>query len=346
MNYLLYGANGYTAKLIIHESLKYGLKPILAGRNREKIEALAQEHRLESRIFDLDDPETISQYLEGVSVCLNAAGPFSKTALPLAKACINTQAHYLDITGEIAVFEDIKKLDGLARGQEVMLMSGTGFDVVPSDCLANYLKEKLPDATSLELAFASVGGAVSHGTASTMLEQLGHGGLVRKNGQIVKVPLMHKSKRVDFGEFSRNMAAIPWGDVSTAFTSTGIPNIIVYTAAPRKFVRWMRFQWLFNPILRLGIVKKLGQKWIDKNIYGPNDQQNQQGKSYLHGIISNDSQQHEAILTCPEGYLLTALASVDIVRRVLDGQYKIGYQTPATAYGWRLILEWGEIVGR
>ena len=127
MTYLLYGANGYTARLIIDESLKQGLKPILAGRNQEKIEALAKKYKLPSRIFDLGQASQIQQHLEGVSVCLNAAGPFSKTALPLAKACINKGVHYLDITGEIAVFEDIKKLDGLARGQDIMLMPGTGF---------------------------------------------------------------------------------------------------------------------------------------------------------------------------------------------------------------------------
>ena len=72
----------------------------------------------------------------------------------------------------------------------------------------------------------------------------------------------------------------------------------------------MKYQKLFNPILRISFVKKVGQKWIDKNIYGPDEQQNQSGRSYLHGIVSNGQQQKSAILTCAEGYLLTALASV------------------------------------
>ncbi|GJM35439.1 MAG: membrane protein [Saprospiraceae bacterium] len=339
MQYLLYGANGYTAQLIIKESLKQGLQPILAGRNSAKIEALGKEYELPYRIFDLDDPSNIEKQLQGINLCLNAAGPFSKTALPLAKACIATQTHYLDITGEVDVFEQVKALHSNAEKAGVMLMPGVGFDVIPSDCLANFLKEKMPDAQSLELAFTMVGGGISHGTASTMVSQLGERGLVRENGKLKKVGLAHKSKRINFGDFTRTMATIPWGDISTAYTSTQIPNIEVYTNMPKRVIQLMKFQGLFNPILRTGLVKKLGQKWVDKNLYGPNEQQNQKGKSYLYGKASNGSQSKSAILSCAEGYWLTALGSIHITKKVLQGDFKPGYQTPAMVYGWQLILE-------
>jgi short subunit dehydrogenase-like uncharacterized protein len=339
MKYLLYGANGYTGQLIIKESLERGLQPILAGRTQTKIEALATNYGLSYQVFDLSDSKRIEAQLEGVRLCLNAAGPFSRTAKPLAEACIRTQTHYLDITGEIEVFEQLKELDEQAKRQGLTVMPGAGFDVVPSDCLANYLKEQMPDAQSLELAFTSVGGGVSHGTAHTMLEGLGKGGLIRENGRLKAVKLGHKSKRIDFGDFSRTVATIPWGDISTAYTSTQIPNIAVYTGIPRKTLRLLKYQTLFNPILRSSLVKRLGQKWIDKNLHGPSEAQNQKGKSYLHGVVDNGHQSKSALLICAEGYLLTALCSVDIARKVLEEDFKVGYQTPAMAYGWRLILE-------
>jgi short subunit dehydrogenase-like uncharacterized protein len=339
MKYLLYGANGYTAHLIIKESLQKGLQPILAGRNQVAIETLAKEYALPYQVFDLSDPSQIEAQLGEVSLCLNAAGPFSKTAMPLAQACIKSQTHYLDITGEIDVFEQLKELHQSALAQGIMIMPGVGFDVVPSDCLANYLKEQMPAAQSLELAFTSVGGSVSHGTASTMLEGMGRGGLIREAGQLKEVNLAHKNKRIDFGDFSRTVATIPWGDISTAYTSTQIPNIAVYTAIPRKAIRLLKYQSLFNPILRSGLLQRLGQKWIDKNLYGPSESQNQTGKSYLHGNVSNDSDSKSAMLTCAEGYLLTALCSIHIAQKVLQQDFKPGYQTPAMAYGWQLILE-------
>lgn len=339
MTFLLYGANGYTAHLIIEESLKQGLQPILAGRNQTKVEAVANGWGLPHRVFSLADQGAVEAQLADVTVCLNAAGPFSQTALPLAKACLSSQTHYLDITGEIEVFEQIKALGSEAESKGLMLMPGVGFDVVPSDCLANYLKEKMPDADSLELAFTTEGGGISHGTASTMIEQLGNKGWVRKNGLLHPVPLGHKHKRIDFGGFSRTMATIPWGDISTAYTSTQIPNIEVYARMPRKVVKVMKYQGLYNPILRTKFVRKLAQKWVDKNIFGPNEQQNQTGKTHLYGKVSKGSDQKEAFLVCAEGYLLTAIASMNITQKILAKHFTPGYQTPAMAYGWKLILE-------
>ena len=171
--FLLYGANGYTGRLITELAAQYNLQPVLAGRNRQSIEALAAEHHLTSRIFNLDDAEVLKEALEDVAVVLHAAGPFKYTAWPMLEACLQTGTHYVDITGEIEVFEIAKKYDSAAHEAGIMILPGAGFDVVPTDCLALYLHNQLPDATALQLAFASTNGGVSHGTALTMLEGLG-----------------------------------------------------------------------------------------------------------------------------------------------------------------------------
>lgn len=339
MEYLLYGANGYTAQLIIKESLKQGLKPVLAGRNKDKIESLAKQYDLAYKVFSLEDESTIVNKLQDYSVCLNAAGPFSKTADALVQACLKSNTHYLDITGEIGVFEQVKSYDDKASIKGLMLMPGVGFDVVPSDCLANYLKEKLLDAYKLELSFTSLEGGLSHGTASTMMSELGNSSVARIDGKLEKVALAYKEKEVDFGNFSTTVAAIPWGDISTAYTSTQIPNIDVFTKIPKSALSILKLQSLFNPILRTSLVRKMGQSYIDRNIYGPSESKNKKGKSYLHGIVYNNTSSKSALLHCAEGYLLTALCSVNITKKVLNGQFTAGYQTPAMAYGWKLILE-------
>ena len=339
LEYLLYGANGYTAQLIIKESIKQGLKPVLAGRNEEKIKSLAKKYDLPFRVFSLEDDLKIEEELKAFSLCLNAAGPFSKTAEPIVKACIKSKTHYLDITGEIAVFEFVKNYDKEAKEKGIMIMPGVGFDVVPSDCLANYLNEKLPNADRLELAFTSLEGGLSHGTASTMVAELGSKSVTRKDGRLIEVDLAYKNKVVDFGKFSTNVAAIPWGDISTAYTSTKIPNIDVYTKIPDIAQRLLRLQRLYNPILRSPFVRRMGQKWVDNNLYGPSEEKNKKGRSFLHGIVFKQNSNISARLQCAEGYLLTALCSVNISKKVLANNLTSGYQTPAMAYGWKLILE-------
>ncbi|HEY1078348.1 MAG TPA: saccharopine dehydrogenase NADP-binding domain-containing protein, partial [Fontimonas sp.] len=155
MNWMVYGANGYTGELIAREAVKRGLKPILAGRRRESIEALARELGLKAKVFGLDDAVELARQLKGCSLVLHCAGPFSATAAPMMEACLAAGAHYLDITGEIGVFEHAQSLNSRASKARVVLCPGVGFDVIPTDCIAAALKQALPDATDLALGFDS-----------------------------------------------------------------------------------------------------------------------------------------------------------------------------------------------
>ena len=132
---LIYGATGYTGKLIAKTAVDRGARPILAGRNLEKVRAVAEPLGLAALAFDLRDPGRIDAAIKDVSVVLNVAGPFSATSRPMADACLRNHVHYLDITGEIDVFEALAARDAEAKSRGVMLLSGVGFDVVPSDCL-------------------------------------------------------------------------------------------------------------------------------------------------------------------------------------------------------------------
>jgi len=339
--FLLYGANGYTGELIAREAKAQGLAPVLAGRSEEKIRPLAEELGFEYRVFGLSEPEAIDAGLEGFSVVLHAAGPFIHTARPMMEACIREGVHYLDITGEIAVFEMAAALGPRAREAGIMLMPGAGFDVVPTDCMALYLKEQLPDATHLQLAFASLGSRFSQGTAATMAENMGEGGAVRENGKIRKAPLGHKAMMVPFtDEKSLFTMAIPWGDVSTAYYSTGIPNIETYTSVHPKTYRYVKLQRYFNWLLRTSFVRNFARRRIRKGPAGPSEAQREKARSYIWGRVSNSKgEARSARMQTAEGYTLTALSSLIITQRVLQGDAPAGFQTPAKAYGKDLILE-------
>jgi short subunit dehydrogenase-like uncharacterized protein len=339
--FLLYGANGFTAGLIIELAASYGLQPILAGRNEAKIKLLAQQHALQYRIADLADAGAVEAMLQGVTVVLHCAGPFSQTALPMQQACLRTGTHYLDITGEIAVFEQGAALHEEAVRQNIMLMSGVGFDVVPTDCMALYLKQNLPEATHLQLAFWTKGGKVSHGTAATAIENLGKGGMVREKGQLKTVRTAHKTLKVPFVTDKQILCmAIPWGDLSTAFYTTGIPNIETYMAAPPAIIRVAKLSNYMNWLIGSRWFRQLVKRQIDHRVTGPAEAERKAARAFVWGKVWNDKGDSEqACLRVPDGYSLTAAMALIIVRKVMKGNWQRGFQTPAGLYGPDLILE-------
>jgi short subunit dehydrogenase-like uncharacterized protein len=336
-NFLIYGANGYTGELVAREAVRRGLKPILAGRSQNKIEPLAKELNLIFRTFSLEDKKSLEYTLKEVDFVLHCAGPFSLTSQPMVEACLRLGKHYLDITAEIAVFEQMAQRDEAAKKAGIMIMPGVGFDVVPSDCLALHLKNRLPSATVLTLAFYGLG-KISHGTQATMLMNIGNGGAIRKNGEITRVPAAYKTREINFGEFSKTAVAIPWGDVSTAFYSTGIPNIEVYTVVPELNLKLLKLSRYIGWLLASKPVQNYLQKQIPSG--GANEEERTQGKTYLWGEVSDaDGNRVSTRMQAPEGYTLTVLTALNIAEKLLEGNFQKGFQTPAKAFGADLILE-------
>src|SRR4051794_17673182 len=159
--FLLYGAYGYTGQLIARFAAEHNLRPILAGRREEALKPLATQLNLPYKVIDLNDADALEATLQQVKVVIHCAGPFDLTARQMINACLKKGVHYLDINGDMDVFKELYSFDNAARNAQIMVMSGAGFDVVPTDCLALFLKKLLPDATHLKLAFATPGGGLS-----------------------------------------------------------------------------------------------------------------------------------------------------------------------------------------
>jgi len=303
---------------------------------RTQAEALG----LEWRSAPLDDATRLDAALRGAQVVLHCAGPFAQTWRAMSDACLRAGAHYLDITGEIAVFEGLAARDIEAKAAGVMLMPGTGFDVVPSDCLAAHLAGQLPDATHLTLAFQASGGA-SRGTSLTIIEGLGQPGAVRRNGSIVSVPQAWDSRAIDFGDGRpRETMTIGWGDVSTAYHSTGIPNIAVYTAVPTTVRLSAIASRYVGPVLRSALVRRMLRASVRGTIDGPDAATRAGTVSLLWGeATAANGATVTARLRAPNAYTLTAQTAALIATKVLSGNAPPGFQTPSRAYGAEVILE-------
>jgi len=332
-DWMIYGANGYTGELVAEEAVARGMRPVLAGRRAEAVAPLAERLGCELRAFDLSSAAEIAHQLRGVRALLLCAGPFSRTSRPAVDGCLAAGVHYLDITGEIDVFEACHRRSEEAARAGCILLPGVGFDVVPSDCLAASLADALPGATELTLAFHSIG-SPSRGTARTVLEGIPRGGAVRRGGVITQVPLGWKTAEIPFHDKTRLAVAVPWGDVSTAYYSTGIPNIVCYMVQPRRTIRAMKMIGPLRKLVGLAVVQRIAAGRIDARVVGPDAAMRAAGRSELWGRV-RDARGHEVdgTLTTPEGYRLTALASVASVARVLAGGIAPGAHTPATAFG-------------
>ena len=332
---LVYGANGYTGRLIVEAALRNGLAPVVAGRRREAVEPLAAGWGLNSLCFSLDDVSSAARLLEPYAAMLLAAGPVSKTSAPALEACLAARTAYLDITGEVDVFESVFARDADAKAAGVPVLPGTGFDVVPSDCLAAALSQALPGAETLTLAFR--GFKTSAGTMKTMLEGIPKGGLVRRGGVLTRVPAAWKTMEVPLGDRTRLAMTIPWGDLSTAFRSTGIPDIEVYMAVPPSAVANARRMRLFAPLLGLGPVQSFLKGRVERNVKGPTAEERDRERSFLWGRVTKGASTVTGTLETLEGYSLTAETSVAIAARVLAGDVAPGVHTPSQAFGARFI---------
>lgn len=339
---LIYGAYGYTGKLITDLCIKHRFDVVIAGRNSDKVNTLAKETGFASLVFGLEDSEALPKILEPFTVVLHCAGPFMFTAEPMMRACIESKTHYLDITGEIQVFERAASLDESFKKAGICAIPGVGFDVVPSDCMAAYVKKLLPDAQALELAIYTKGG-VSRGTSLTMIENLEKGGAVRKNHTITKVPAAWRIKEFTFGDIKKPAVTIPWGDVSTAWHSTKIPNIEVYMSLPRKAIKMNRMMRYVGFLFKMGWLKNIVRRKASE-VTGPDETARKTGETRILATATNSAgKKAAALLQGPEGYTLTALTAFEAMKRVLNNPPEAGFHTPSMAFGEDFILEFDDV---
>jgi short subunit dehydrogenase-like uncharacterized protein len=329
---LIYGANGYTGRLVAARAVAQDLAPTLAGRDAAAISKLSTELGLPHAAFALDDRAALDRALGESGVVLHCAGPFSVTSAPMAEACLRTGAHYLDVTGELAVFRALLAQDEAARSAGVMLLPGAGLDVVAGDCLAAGLAARLPGATHLELGLLALGG-VSRGTARSMLEALLQGGAERRDGRILRVPFGAARRAIDFGRGGVPCLALPWGDVCTAGVSTGIPNVRTYAAAPR----WLRRATAVAPLRALlgsRAGRALARRRIEAMPPGPDAAERARGRCFVFCEVRDaEGRRLQGRLQTADGYTFTAHAAVALARRVLARAPPPGFQTPSRYAG-------------
>jgi len=331
-NWMLYGCTGYSGKLIARECYRQGLKPILAGRSESKVKLVAEELDFEYRVFDLTDTQQVEDALADCFMVFNAAGPFTQTCGPILDACLKQSVHNLSLVGEIPLLESLQQYDQAAKDAGITIAVGLGYDVIPTDCLANTLKECMPDATHLAIMMQGAS-HMSPGSTKEMIEQLGEQPFwARKNGELLESKAT--TKKIDVGLGDTLAMTIAWGDISSTYFSTKIPNIEVYATLSRVEVWMMQAISTLKPIIRVKRVQGWINKIIDFTVKGPSDFVLEETPVYFLGEARNsEGRSIQAKLKTASGYKLTYLGAVFSIKYVLENAVKSGYQTPAQLLG-------------
>lgn len=346
---MIYGATGYTGRLIVAEAVRRGLRPVLAGRDAARLGRIARPLGLESRVVGLGDPPALVRALDGIGVVLNAAGPFagvSGTAGPLAGACLAAGVHYLDVTGEIPVFAALHGRDAEARERGVLLMPGAGFIVAPSDCLAAHVAARLPGARRLRLGISG-SRLVSRGSARTLASLVSEGVQVRRDGDLILLPWGGLERAFDFGRGPRPCLAVSWADVYTAGLTTGIPDVEVYL----EVESWERALFLGSRLFASWYRTPLGQTLAEAQVRLLPEGPTAAERARSHRVLvaeAEDGQGRRARsrLHTPEAYTFTAMTAVEAAVRTLRGEVQAaaGFQTPAQVFGADFVLRFAGVV--
>lgn len=308
---LIYGATGFTGKLISFQAQRTGLDFEVAGRNETEVSTLARELGVTYRAFALDDDLALHSALENVTAVLNCAGPFASTAESIMQACIDCGVHYLDITAEYNVYALAQTLSQKAAAAGVMLLPGVGWDVVPSDCLAVHTAENVFQPQRLRIAL-QVAGSMSRGSATSAVKIMDVGLLVRSGGQIVAAP-DDLPASFDFGDGLVECARLSFSDLITAWMSTGIPNIEMFV-----HVKDDAF-----PVGDLSLLPD-----------GPSAEAREANRARAVAEVTGiDGNVKRARIDTLNGYSYTQLSAIEAARRVLAGHILPGFQTPAMLFG-------------
>ena len=308
---IIYGATGYTGSLVARQAKAAGLDFVIAGRDATKLEVLSQDLDVPYAAFSVDTVAELAMALAEYDVVLNCAGPFAKTAEPIMRACIEVGAHYLDITAEFNVYTLAESLSVEARSGGSMLLPGAGWDVVPSDCLAVHTVAKVEKPQRLRIAL-QVAGSMSRGSAISAAEIMAVGLLARVDGEIVAVPDA-KTAEFNFGNGYVECYPLSFGDLITAWHSTQVPNIEM-------------FVHVTGAAFPEGDLSALPD--------GPSEAEKTANRAMVVAdVLGEDGSFASSMIDTVNGYTYTPLAAIEAARRVLAGEFRRGFTTPAMVFG-------------
>ena len=315
---LIYGAAGYTGKIIAARAKELGLDFEIAGREQDKIQDLSSELEVAYHVFTVEDENGWKTALADKKVLINAAGPFKFTAVQAMTACLRSGVHYLDISAELDTYQLAESMDMKAKEANIQLIAGAGL-FVSYDALAVYVAGKVTNPQKLSVGFRHFGG-FSRGSVISSKNIADLGILIRKDNEIIVNP--HAGPKVfRFVDRKEECLPTPLGGIVLSYRSTKIPNI----------------EEFFSLKLPAAGLPDLNPETLPD---GPTAEERGAGRNGLAAeVVGENGELFRAAVDAPSGYTLTPLSVVAVANRILNNDFKIGYQSPGSAYGISILSD-------
>jgi short subunit dehydrogenase-like uncharacterized protein len=317
---------------------------LVAGRDEEKLSQLAGRLDCEYRVASLGSPDQLRAMLQDMDLLVHAAGPFHETTAPMLSACLDTNTHYLDLSAEAESIELVAARHRQAQAANIMCMPGVGVDVVPSDCLAAQLVERLPSTDRLSFGI-SLPKLLTAGSARNFAAHAGMPVLVRRGGKLKKLEPGIIERKFDYGEGPSVSSAISWGDIASAWYSTGVGNISCYleTTAGLRFA--MAHASIVGPLLKNPWARFLTDTASDVMFTGPSEDQEENERGCV--VVEAEDRCGRVAMSriqFPESYSFTAKICAVTVDRIRKGRWASGFQTPSRVFGADYIRQFDDVV--
>jgi short subunit dehydrogenase-like uncharacterized protein len=324
---VLFGATGYTGRLVAEAMVERGLRPVLAARGRDRLEALAAElGGLETALADVSDPASVRALVERGDVLVTTVGPFARWGAPAAAAASSAGAHYLDSTGEPAFIREVFERYGRAAEQSgAAMLTAFGYDWVPGNLAGGLaLKRAGQDAVRVDVGYFLTGRAsMSGGTMASSVGALADPSFSFRDG---RVQTERGAKRVrSFQIGSKKRDAISVG-TSEHFA---LPRFAPQLREVNTYLGW--FGPLSRPMQAMSIgtrlpgasklLKSVGERFVKGSTGGPDAEARAKGGSHIVAIAYDSAGRElaEAHLTGVDGYTFTGRILAWGAQRAAEG---------------------------
>lgn len=351
----VYGASGYTGKLIVAELRRRGVDDVvLSGRRADALRAVAADHGYDASVVRPaahDDAAALRAALEGCVAVIAAAGPFSAVGDGIAAAAAETGTHYVDTTGEQPFIRRVLDVHGpRAAKRGAAMVSGMGFDYAPGEMLCALACEGLGPLDELVLAYAMRGFGATRGTMKSALVMLGGDEVIWRDGAFREVGLRQPTgERFDFGPgFGvQRVTRYPCGEVVMVPRHVDVRTIraritsATFAMHPKAAAAVPVIVPVTALLMRAGLRGVL-EKAIDRLPEGPpvDERRSAAFTIVAEAHPAGGGAPVRATLRGTDVYGLTAVTTVEgALRMAADGYDRAGGLAPAEAYDARSFLD-------
>ncbi|KPM52482.1 hypothetical protein CcI49_13720 [Frankia sp. CcI49] len=337
----VYGASGYTGRLVAAELRRRGFSVVLAGRDGDRLRALATELadtepgdsvdgrkvEIATRQVGVEDPAALADAFRGSDVVVNVAGPFALVGEPVVRAAIEAGVHYLDTTAEqLFVKKVFDEFSGPAQNAGVAVVPSVGFDIVPGDLLANVVGSRVEQATDLLVAYDVHDWDMSRGTVRSAFGALTSGTFVYSDGGWRPGDGTTPYEAVTFPGNVEPTPVISWAGPEVITVPRHVPTDRLSVVINASIVTPEFAQLLQLPAETVATI-------IDNLAEGPDDTRRAAARfTIVAEATGADGRRARGVLHASDIYGSTAVIVAEAVRRLLAQPPRAGVLSPAQAF--------------